>query len=144
MLSVCLWAALAYRPCATGDVTQALFGAGRSSTMVKKIPIPKRHQDTFGGYEYNFTGQRGVMLHTDRYQVGGCTHGGLAAALHISLCVFIIIYYHSLQSYTHIVMCLCNCVQLLPSKLHAVRYVSVIVYRLLLPSKLHVLRYVSL
>ncbi|KAK7457285.1 hypothetical protein BaRGS_00039257 [Batillaria attramentaria] len=39
-----------------------------SSTMVKKIPIPKRHQDTFGGYEYNFTGQRGVMLHTDRYQ----------------------------------------------------------------------------
>jgi hypothetical protein len=36
--------------------------------MLKKIPIPKRHQDTFGGYEYNFTGQRGVMLHTDRYQ----------------------------------------------------------------------------
>ncbi|KAK7108767.1 hypothetical protein V1264_016440 [Littorina saxatilis] len=39
-----------------------------SSTMLKKIPIPKRHQDTFTGYEYNFTGQRGVMLHTDRYQ----------------------------------------------------------------------------
>ena len=73
--------------------------------MVKKIPIPKRHQDTFGGYEYNFTGQRGVMLHTDRYQVGGCTHGGLAAALHTSLCVY-------------------NYVLSLPSKLHVLRYVS--------------------
>ncbi|XP_076467206.1 uncharacterized protein LOC143298274 [Babylonia areolata] len=45
------------------------YGDCRSSTMLKKIPIPKRHQDTFGGYEYNFTGQRGVMMHTDRYQV---------------------------------------------------------------------------
>ena len=119
MLSVCLWAALAYRPSAFGDVTQALFGAGRSSTMVKKIPIPKRHQDTFGGYEYNFTGQRGVMLHTDRYQVGGCTHSGLAAASRTLICVFIILYCHSLQSYTHFVMCLYNSVLSLPSKLHA-------------------------
>ncbi|XP_035826601.1 uncharacterized protein LOC101854179 [Aplysia californica] len=40
----------------------------RSSTILKKVPIPKRHLDTFGGYEYNFIGRRGVMLHTDRYQ----------------------------------------------------------------------------
>ncbi|KAK3769815.1 hypothetical protein RRG08_046919 [Elysia crispata] len=41
----------------------------RSSTILKRVPIPKRHQDTFGGYEYNFIGKRGVMLHTDRYQI---------------------------------------------------------------------------
>ncbi|RUS90866.1 hypothetical protein EGW08_001373, partial [Elysia chlorotica] len=41
----------------------------RSSTILKRVPIPKRHQDTFGGYEYNFVGKRGVMLHTDRYQI---------------------------------------------------------------------------
>lgn len=44
--------------------------ASRSSTVLKKIAVPKRHLDTFGGMEYNVTGRRGVILHTDRYQVG--------------------------------------------------------------------------
>ncbi|XP_071113479.1 uncharacterized protein [Haliotis cracherodii] len=39
-----------------------------SSTVLKKIAVPKRHLDTFGGMEYNVTGRRGVILHTDRYQ----------------------------------------------------------------------------
>ncbi|XP_021344991.1 uncharacterized protein LOC110444957 isoform X8 [Mizuhopecten yessoensis] len=35
---------------------------------MKKIPIPKRHLDSFGGYEYNMGAKRGIILHTDRYQ----------------------------------------------------------------------------
>ncbi|XP_021356877.1 uncharacterized protein LOC110452580 isoform X8 [Mizuhopecten yessoensis] len=43
-------------------------GAAESSTSMKKIPIPKRHLDSFGGYEYNMGAKRGIILHTDRYQ----------------------------------------------------------------------------
>lgn len=43
----------------------------RSSTLLKKVPIPKRHLDSFGGYEYSLGSKRGVILHTDRYQVSG-------------------------------------------------------------------------
>ncbi|XP_078336761.1 uncharacterized protein LOC111100577 isoform X9 [Crassostrea virginica] len=39
-----------------------------SSTLLKKVPIPKRHLDSFGGYEYSLGSKRGVILHTDRYQ----------------------------------------------------------------------------
>ncbi|XP_041354441.1 uncharacterized protein LOC121372220 isoform X2 [Gigantopelta aegis] len=39
-----------------------------SSTILKKISVPKRHMDTFGGIEYNLTNTKGVILHTDRYQ----------------------------------------------------------------------------
>ncbi|XP_025097476.1 uncharacterized protein LOC112565853 isoform X3 [Pomacea canaliculata] len=39
----------------------------RSSTVLKRIPYSKRHQDMFGGSENNGTNQRGVILHTDRY-----------------------------------------------------------------------------
>ncbi|KAK3096665.1 hypothetical protein FSP39_002234 [Pinctada imbricata] len=39
-----------------------------SSTLLKKVPIPKRHLDSFGGYEYTLGSKRGVILHTDRYQ----------------------------------------------------------------------------
>ncbi|CAL1534976.1 unnamed protein product [Lymnaea stagnalis] len=40
-----------------------------SSTILKKLPISKRHLDTFGGYDYGILSKRGVMLHTDRYQL---------------------------------------------------------------------------
>ncbi|XP_069130454.1 uncharacterized protein [Argopecten irradians] len=39
-----------------------------SSTSMKKVPIPKRHLDSFGGYEYSMGSKRGIILHTDRYQ----------------------------------------------------------------------------
>ncbi|XP_060077486.1 uncharacterized protein LOC132557038 [Ylistrum balloti] len=39
-----------------------------SSTSMKKVPIPKRHLDSFGGYEYSMGAKRGIILHTDRYQ----------------------------------------------------------------------------
>ncbi|XP_048767957.1 uncharacterized protein LOC125674737 isoform X11 [Ostrea edulis] len=42
-----------------------------SSTLLKKVPIPKRHLDSFGGYEYSLGSKRGVILHTDRYQRDG-------------------------------------------------------------------------
>lgn len=41
----------------------------RSSTLLKKVTVPKRHLDSFAGYEYTLGAKRGVILHTDRYQV---------------------------------------------------------------------------
>ncbi|XP_069130376.1 uncharacterized protein [Argopecten irradians] len=43
-------------------------GTAESSTSMKKVPIPKRHLDSFGGYEYSMGSKRGIILHTDRYQ----------------------------------------------------------------------------
>ncbi|XP_013417082.1 uncharacterized protein LOC106178443 isoform X5 [Lingula anatina] len=40
----------------------------KSSTMLKKVSIPKRHQDTFGGKEVAMTRQKEVIIHTERYQ----------------------------------------------------------------------------
>ncbi|KAK3593878.1 hypothetical protein CHS0354_011483 [Potamilus streckersoni] len=42
-----------------------------SSTLLKKVPIPRRHMDTFGGYGYEVGAKKGVILHTDRYQWEG-------------------------------------------------------------------------
>ncbi|XP_059153516.1 uncharacterized protein LOC131939310 isoform X2 [Physella acuta] len=40
-----------------------------SSTILKKVPIPERHLETFGSYEYSLHSKRGIMLHTDRYHL---------------------------------------------------------------------------
>ncbi|VDI18867.1 Hypothetical predicted protein [Mytilus galloprovincialis] len=42
-----------------------------SSTLLKKVTVPKRHLDSFAGYEYTLGAKRGVILHTDRYQWAG-------------------------------------------------------------------------
>ncbi|VDI18862.1 Hypothetical predicted protein [Mytilus galloprovincialis] len=42
-----------------------------SSTLLKKVTVPKRHLDSFAGYEYTLGAKRGVILHTDRYQTDG-------------------------------------------------------------------------
>lgn len=42
-----------------------------SSTLLKKVIVPKRHLDSFAGYEYTLGAKRGVILHTDRYQWAG-------------------------------------------------------------------------
>ncbi|KAL3882505.1 hypothetical protein ACJMK2_028842 [Sinanodonta woodiana] len=42
-----------------------------SSTLLKKVPIPRRHLETFGGYGYEVGNKKGVILHTDRYQWDG-------------------------------------------------------------------------
>ncbi|XP_053397873.1 uncharacterized protein LOC123552387 isoform X13 [Mercenaria mercenaria] len=47
-----------------------------SSTMMKKVPVARRHFDSFGTYDWmSGIPKRGVMLHTDRY------HWDLANAL---------------------------------------------------------------
>lgn len=37
--------------------------------MLKKVHIPRRHQDTFGAREAAHARQKDVILHSERYQV---------------------------------------------------------------------------
>ncbi|XP_055887955.1 uncharacterized protein LOC106078796 isoform X9 [Biomphalaria glabrata] len=55
---------------ANPDIPSFQSGQFMSSTVLKKIPIAKRHMDNFGGTnDYGLLSRRGVMLHTDRYQL---------------------------------------------------------------------------
>ncbi|KAH3889011.1 hypothetical protein DPMN_013057 [Dreissena polymorpha] len=43
---------------------------GSSSTTMKKVPVARRHFDSFGTFDFlKEIPKRGVMLHTDRYQL---------------------------------------------------------------------------
>jgi len=77
----------------------------RSSTSLKKVPLPKRHLDSFGGYEYTMGAKRGLILHTDRYQVRMMTFKydkriikltrSITIKIYVVLSLRILIYYYN-------------------------------------------------